>query len=160
MSREDSEQFDKKICNELKIGSIFVVSVGGRYDYIKIGNIDTAKPGKHGSAKFMIKGTNIQTKKNYETTFTSGAKVDTAKLKRTEYVLIDIYGDEISVMGRGADEGSFETLKANDFCEKDIELLKSVLDPDGKEEITFALITAPRLCMVEDVRKGGKVIQT
>lgn len=160
MSKDDSEQFDKKMCNELKTGGIFVVSVGGRYDYIKIGNIDTAKPGKHGSAKFMIKGTNIQTKKNYETTFTSGTKVDTAKLKRTEYVLVDIYGDEISVMGRGAEEGNFETLKASDFSEKDIELLKSVLDPDSTEEVTFALITAPKLCMVEDVRKGGKVIQT
>lgn len=158
MSNDTSEQFDKTVCNELKVGEIFVVEVGGRYEYIKIGTINTAKPGKHGSAKFLIKGSNIQTKKKYETSFTSGSKVDTAKLRRFEYVLIDIYGDEVSVMGRGVDEGNFETLKASDFSEKDIELLKSVLDPDSKDEVTFALISAPKLCMVEDIRKGGKVI--
>lgn len=158
MSNDNSEQFDKTVCNELKVGEIFVIEVSGRYEYIKIGMINTAKPGKHGSCKFLIKGTNIQTKKKYETSFTSGSKVDTAKLKRSEYVLIDIFGDEISVMGRGADEGNFETLKASDFSEKDMGLLKSVLDPDSKDEVTFALISAPKLCIVEDVRKGGKVI--
>lgn len=159
MSHDTSEQFDKKACNELRVGNILVIETGGRYEYIKVGTITTAKPGKHGSAKYMIKGSNIQTKKTHETSFISGSKVDTAKLKRTEYVLVDIYGDEMSVMGRGAEEGSFETLKISEFSEKDVELLKSVMDPDSKEEVTFALISAPRLCMVEDVRKGGKVVQ-
>merc|ERR1719265_2265811 len=56
----------------------------------KVTEVSTAKPGKHGSAKVIVKGKDILTGKTYECTYHAGDLVDAPKLARTEYTLLNI----------------------------------------------------------------------
>lgn len=158
MDTENSQQFSKKASNDLKVGDIILIE-SGKNEYVKIGNITTAKPGKHGSTKFLVKGTNILTKKKHEVSFTSGTKVTAVKLKRTEYALNDIDHGDVHVTGQGSENAGFETLDASNFSEKDIDLLKSAFNRDSDSLITFVVVSAPNLAIVEDVRKDGKLFE-
>jgi translation elongation factor P/translation initiation factor 5A len=67
----------KIVVNELKIGQYFIYEYSGesKQQICKIIDISTAKPGKHGSAKFLIKAKDIETNANVELCFTSGTKI-------------------------------------------------------------------------------------
>merc|ERR1719498_1524202 len=56
----------------------------------KVTDVSTAKPGKHGSAKVILKGKDILTGKQYECTYHSGDMVDAPITARDEYTLLNI----------------------------------------------------------------------
>lgn len=56
----------------------------------KVTDVSTAKPGKHGSAKVILKGKDILTDKQYECTYHSGDMVDAPICKRDEFTLLNI----------------------------------------------------------------------
>ena len=56
----------------------------------KVTEVSTAKPGKHGSAKVILKGKDILTGKQYECTYHSGDMVDAPIVKRNEYDRVEI----------------------------------------------------------------------
>ena len=56
----------------------------------KVTEVSTAKPGKHGSAKVILKGKDILTGKQYECTYHSGDMVDAPICKRDEFTLLNI----------------------------------------------------------------------
>ena len=56
----------------------------------KVTEVSTAKPGKHGSAKVILKGKDILTGKVYDCTYHSGDMVDAPITKRDEYTLLNI----------------------------------------------------------------------
>jgi len=64
----------------------------------KVTEVSTAKPGKHGSAKVIVKGKDILTAKTYECTFHSGDMIDAPIVKRDEYVLMNIDEDALSLL--------------------------------------------------------------
>merc|ERR1711981_245452 len=64
----------------------------------KVTQMSTAKPGKHGSAKAMIVAKDIFTDKQYEETFGTSDNVPVPLVKKTEYQLIDIDGDQLTLM--------------------------------------------------------------
>merc|ERR1711907_296893 len=64
----------------------------------KVTDVSTAKPGKHGSAKVILKGKDILTGKQYECTYHSGDMVDAPITKRDEYVLLNIDEENIDLL--------------------------------------------------------------
>ena len=77
---------EKVDTNRLKPGSLVMV----KGFPCKVTEQSTAKPGKHGSAKVIIKAKDILTLKVYECTFHAGDMVDAPIVKRKEYTLLNI----------------------------------------------------------------------
>ena len=86
-----SSMFEKTDTNRLKNGSLVMV----KGNPCKVTEASTAKPGKHGSAKVILKGKDILTGKVYECTFHAGDMVDAPIVKRTEYTLLNIEEDQL-----------------------------------------------------------------
>jgi translation initiation factor 5A len=64
----------------------------------KVTDASTAKPGKHGSAKVILKAKDILTAKVYECTLHSGDMVPAPIVVRTEYLLLNIDEDNLSML--------------------------------------------------------------
>ena len=90
----DSSMFDKTDTNRLKIGSLVMI----KGNPCKVTEVSTAKPGKHGSAKVILKGRDILTSKVYECTYHAGDMVDAPIVKRVEYTLLNIDDDVLEVL--------------------------------------------------------------
>merc|ERR1712227_1069804 len=89
-----SSMFEKTDTNRLKNGSLVMV----KGNPCKVTDVSTAKPGKHGSAKVILKGRDILTSKVYECTFHSGDMVDAPIVKRTEYTLLNIEDEQLQLL--------------------------------------------------------------
>jgi len=77
---------EKTDTNRLKPGSLVMI----KGNPCKVTEVTTAKPGKHGSAKVIMKGKDILTDKVYDCTYHAGDMVDAPICKRTEYTLLNI----------------------------------------------------------------------
>jgi len=64
----------------------------------KVTEVSTAKPGKHGSAKVILKGRDIFTAKVYECTYHSGDMVDAPIVARNEYTLLNIDDETLELL--------------------------------------------------------------
>jgi translation initiation factor 5A len=80
---------EKTDTNRLKPGSLVMI----KGNPCKVTETTTAKPGKHGSAKVILKGKDILTDKVYDCTFHAGDMVDAPLVKRVEYTLLNIEED-------------------------------------------------------------------
>ena len=80
---------EKTDTNRLKPGSLVMI----KGFPCKVTDTTTAKPGKHGSAKVILKGKDILTDKVYDCTFHAGDMVDAPLVKRTEYTLLNVEED-------------------------------------------------------------------
>jgi translation initiation factor 5A len=69
----------------------------------RIVDISTSKTGKHGHAKANITGIDVFTGKKYEDVCPTSHNMSCPNVSRTEYSLLDISGDSLSLM---ADDGS------------------------------------------------------
>lgn len=81
-----ASMFEKTDSNRLKNGSLVMI----KGNPCKVTDVSTAKPGKHGSAKVILKGKDILTAKVYECTYHAGDMVDAPIIKRIEYTLMNI----------------------------------------------------------------------
>ena len=77
---------EKTDTNRLKNGSLIMI----KGNPCKVTEVSTAKPGKHGSAKVILKGKDVLTQKVYECTFHAGDMVDAPIVKRNEFTLLNI----------------------------------------------------------------------
>lgn len=119
----------------------------------KVTDVSTAKPGKHGSAKVILKGKDIMTGKQYECTYHSGDMVDAPITKRDEYTLLNI------------DDTNLELLTAEGECKSDVSLpddehlkdivakIKTIFE-EGKRECLVTVLNCMGEEKVVDVREG------
>lgn len=85
---------EKTDTNRLKPGSLIMI----KGHPCKVTDASTAKPGKHGSAKVILKGKDILTNKVYDCTYHAGDMVDAPICKRVEYTLLNIDDETLSLM--------------------------------------------------------------
>jgi translation initiation factor 5A len=85
---------EKTDTNRLKPGSLVMI----KGNPCKVTDVSTAKPGKHGSAKVILKGKDILTDKVYDCTFHAGDMVDAPLVKRVEYTLLNIDDESLQLM--------------------------------------------------------------
>lgn len=78
----------------LKSGSLVMI----KDNPCKVTEVSTAKPGKHGSAKVILKGKDILTDKVYDCTYHSGDMVPAPIVKRDEYTLVNIDDEMLELL--------------------------------------------------------------
>jgi translation initiation factor 5A len=69
----------------------------------KVVNMSTSKTGKHGHAKVNLTAVDIFTGKKYEDVVPSTHNVEVPHVRRTEYTLVDIQDDFLSLMNESGD---------------------------------------------------------
>ena len=147
-----SSMCEKTDTNRLKNGSLIMI----KGNPCKVTEASTAKPGKHGSAKVILKGKDILTAKIYECTFHAGDMVDAPIVKRVEYTLLNI------------DDTTLELLDANGELKSDVNLpeeehLKEVsknivrIFEEGKREVLVTVLNTLGKELVVDCKEGAEV---
>jgi translation initiation factor 5A len=147
-----SSMCEKTDTNRLKNGSLIMI----KGFPCKVTEATTAKPGKHGSAKVILKGRDILTAKIYECTFHAGDMVDAPIVKRNEFTLLNI------------DDTTLELLDGNGEMKSDVNLpeeahLKQVSDnikkwfEEGQKEVLVTVMSLLGKEQVCDAREGNEV---
>ena len=143
---------DKVESNRLKNGSLVMI----KGNPCKVTEVSTAKPGKHGSAKVILKGRDILTSKVYECTFHSGDMVDAPIVKRIEYTLLNIEDEQLSLLdsaGEMKEDINFpDDEHLRDICTK----IKEIFE-EGKKECLVTVLATLGKEQVVDVREGQEV---
>ena len=132
--------FEKTDTNRLKPGSLVMV----KGNPCKVTEVTTAKPGKHGSAKVILKGKDILTTKVYECTFHAGDMVDAPILTRVEYVLLNI------------DENTLELLDSNGEVKSDVNLPEAEHLLDVSKEVRRIFEEGKKECLISVIKCMGK----
>ena len=138
--------------NRLKPGSLVMI----KGFPCKVTETTTAKPGKHGSAKVILKGKDILTSKVYECTFHAGDMVPAPIVVRTEYTLLNI------------DDTTLELLDGNGEVKSDVNLpeaehllhvakdIKKYFE-EGKRETLVTVISTLGKELVTETKEGNEV---
>ena len=135
---------EKTDTNRLKVGSLVMI----KGNPCKVTDVSTAKPGKHGSAKVILKGKDILTAKVYECTFHAGDMVDAPIVKRTEYTLLNI------------DDEALQLLDANGEMKEDVNMPQEEHLKDIAKEITRIFEEGKKECLVTVIATLGKEVVT
>ena len=90
----DATQIENKEAGSLKKGDYVMLNDKP----CKITGISHAKPGKHGSAKAIIKGTNLFDGKTVEASHGTGDMVPCPIITRKEYLLLGVEDDMLSLL--------------------------------------------------------------
>lgn len=122
----------------------------------KVTEVSTAKPGKHGSAKVIVKGRDILTAKTYECTFHSGDMIDAPIVKRDEYVLMNIDDDALELLDSNGEMKEDVNLPEAEHMSDIVKKIKEIFE-EGKKECLVSVIATLGKEQVVDVREGNEV---
>jgi len=141
----DDEQFEitdagasmceKTDTNRLKPGSLVMI----KGNPCKVTETSTAKPGKHGSAKVILKGKDILTSKVYECTFHAGDMVDAPIVKRTEYTLLNLDDTTLEMLDNAGEVKSDVNLPEAEHLSDVTKRIKEIFE-EGKKECLVTVI--------------------
>jgi translation initiation factor 5A len=161
MSDQD-EQFDvtdagaslceKTDTNRLKPGSLVMI----KGNPCKVTEVSTAKPGKHGSAKVILKGKDLVTAKVYECTFHAGDMVDAPIVKRQEYTLLNIDDTTLELLDPNGEVKSDVNLPEEEHLKEVALKIRSVFE-EGKKECLVTVLNCMGKEIVVEVREGSDV---
>ena len=156
----DDEQFEntdagasmceKTDTNRLKPGSLVMI----KGNPCKVTDTTTAKPGKHGSAKVILKGKDILTAKVYECTFHAGDMVDAPIVKRTEYTLMNIDDTALELLTAEGEIKSDVNLPEEEHLKEIANKIKSIFE-EGKKECLVTVIATLGKELVIETREGN-----
>ena len=144
--------YEKTDTNRLKPGSLVMV----KGNPCKVTDVTTAKPGKHGSAKVILKGKDILTQKVYECTFHAGDMVDAPIVKRTEYTLLNIDEDALELLDNDGEVKSDVNLSQDEHLKDITNKVKQIFE-EGKKECLVTVIKCLGKEICVEVREGGEV---
>ena len=144
--------FEKTDTNRLKNGSLVMV----KGNPCKVTETTTAKPGKHGSAKVILKGRDILTAKIYECTFHAGDMVDAPIVKRNEYTLLNIDDTTLEVLTPEGEVKSDINLPETDHLKDVASNIKKFFE-EGKREVLITVLSVMNKELVTEVREGAEV---
>ena len=122
----------------------------------KVTDVSTAKPGKHGSAKVILKGKDILTGKQYECTYHSGDMVDAPITKRDEYTLLNIDGQDLELLTPEGEVKSNVSLPEDEHLKDIVAKIKTIFE-EGKKECLVTVLNCMDTEKVVDVREGNEV---
>jgi len=122
----------------------------------KVTDVSTAKPGKHGSAKVILKGKDIFTGKQYECTYHSGDMVDAPITKRDEYTLLNIDDNQLEMLTSEGEVKSDINFPEDEHMKDTVAKIKEIFE-EGKKECLVTVLASMGKEMVVDVREGNEV---
>merc|ERR1712083_102868 len=136
--------------NRLKPGSLVMI----KGNPCKVTETSTAKPGKHGSAKVILKGKDILTSKVYECTFHAGDMVDAPIVKRTEYTLLNLDDTTLELLDNNGEVKSDVNLPEAEHLSDVTKRIKEIFE-EGKKECLVTVIATLGKELVIEVREGN-----
>ena len=145
-----ASQCEKTDTNRLKVGSLVMI----KGNPCKVTDVSTAKPGKHGSAKVILKGKDILTSKVYECTFHAGDMVDAPIVVRNEYSLLNIDDNQLELMDKNGEIKSDVNLPDAEHL-KDIAKEIQRIFEEGKKECLVTVISCLGQEVVVECREGA-----
>lgn len=122
----------------------------------KVTEASTAKPGKHGSAKVILKGRDILTAKIYECTYHAGDMVDAPIVKRDEFTLLNIDDEALELLDNAGEVKSDCNLPTEEHL-KDIRKNIETWFEEGKKEVLVTVLSTLGKQLVIDAREGAEV---
>ena len=128
--------FEKVDTNRLKNGSLVMI----KHAPCKVTDVSTAKPGKHGSAKVILKGKDILTQKVYECTYHAGDMVDAPIVARVEYNLLNIDDDYLELLDAQNQVKSDVSLPEDEHLKQVADKIKKSFE-EGKQTSVVVLKT-------------------
>ena len=143
---------EKTDTNRLKNGSLVMI----KGNPCKVTEVSTAKPGKHGSAKVILKGKDILTSKVYECTFHAGDMVDAPIVKRKEYTLCNIEDTTLQLLDAQGEMKEDVNLPEEEHLKDIANNIKEWFD-EGKNEVLVTVLATLGKELVVDARKGAEV---
>lgn len=127
--------------NTLRVGSLILVSD----KLCKIVSFTTAKPGKHGASKMIIKAKDLVTGKNLETSAASKGTISVPDVQTNTYDAIELDGEYLVLMDN---EGK---LKNDVRCpDENVEMIKNSVKNGYDVEIT--LLTFGKIDILTSVK--------
>lgn len=132
-----ASQVEKVESQRLKNGSLVMM----KGFPCKVTEVSTAKPGKHGSAKVILKGKDILTGKQYECTYHSGDMVDAPITQRDEFVLINIDDDALELLDKNGEVKSDVNMPTEEHLKDISNKIKEIFDAGQKECLVTVLST-------------------
>ena len=129
-----SSMTEKTDTSRLKNGSVVMV----KGFPCKVTDVTTAKPGKHGSAKVILKAKDIFTLKVYESTFHAGDVTDAPIVKRSELTLLNIDEDALELLDADGEIKSDCNLPTNEHLKDMVKNMKTWFE-EGKEVLVTVL---------------------
>jgi translation initiation factor 5A len=147
-----SSMCEKTDTNRLKNGSLIMI----KGFPCKVTEVTTAKPGKHGSAKVIMKGKDILSNKIYECTYHAGDMVDAPIVKRIEYQLLNIEGTTLELLDDKGEVKSDVDLPEEEHLK---EIKNNIIKffEEGKREVLVTVLNTLGKELVCDVREGNEV---
>lgn len=121
----------------------------------KVTEVNTAKPGKHGSAKVITKGKDIFTGKTYECTFHAGDDTPAPICSRDEYTLLNIDDEILSMLDKNGEMKEDVNLPTEDHL-KDVKANIQRIFEEGKKECLITVLSALGKQQVIEVREGNE----
>ena len=143
---------DKVESNRLKNGSLVMI----KGNPCKVTEVSTAKPGKHGSAKVILKGRDILTSKVYECTFHAGYMIDAPIVKRVEYTLLNLEEDTLTLLDSNGEMKEDCNLPEDEHLKDVADMIKRVFE-EGKKECLVTVLATLGKELVVDCREGQEV---
>jgi translation initiation factor 5A len=147
-----ASMFEKTDTNRLKVGSLVMIK---GYP-CKVTDASTAKPGKHGSAKVILKGKDILTGKVYECTYHAGDMVDMPIVKRVEYQLLNLDDSTLQLLDANGEMKEDVNLPEEEHL-KDVKKLIETIFNAGTKECLITVTSCMNIEQVTDVREGQEV---
>ena len=142
--------FEKTDTNRLKNGSLVMI----KGNPCKVTDVSTAKPGKHGSAKVILKGKDILTAKVYECTYHAGDMVDAPIVKRQEYTLVNIDENTLELLDQNGEIKADINLPEDEHLKDVATRIKAIFE-DGKKECLVTVLAAMGKEVAIEVREGA-----
>ena len=147
-----ASMFEKTDTNRLKPGSLVMI----KGNPCKVTEVSTAKPGKHGSAKVILKGKDILTAKVYECTFHAGDMVDAPIVTRNEYTLLNIDENNLELLDSNGEVKSDVNLPEDEHLRDVANKIRQIFE-EGKKECLVSVIATMNKEVVVEVREGADV---
>merc|ERR1711934_1052393 len=126
---------EKTDTSRLKNGSLVMI----KGNPCKVTEVSTAKPGKHGSAKVILKGKDILTDKVYDCTFHSGDMVPAPNVTRDEYILLNIDDDTLEFLTKEGEVKSDVNIPTADHLKDVVAKMRQIFD-EGKKECKVTVL--------------------
>ena len=143
---------EKTDTNRLKPGSLVMI----KGNPCKVTEVSTAKPGKHGSAKVILKGRDILSAKIYECTYHAGDMVDAPLVSRAEYTLLNVDDDALELLDNQGEVKSDVNLPTAEHLKDVANQIKKIFE-EGKKECLVTVINCMGTECAIEVREGGEV---
>jgi len=147
-----SSMCEKTDTNRLKNGSLIMI----KGFPCKVTEVTTAKPGKHGSAKVIMKGRDILTAKIYECTMHAGDLVDAPIVKRNEFTLLNIDDTTLELLDSNGEVKSDCNLPEAEHLKEVASNIQKWFD-EGKNEVLVTVLSTLGKELVVESRLGAEV---